>query len=48
MAVQVNYVLSLFEGNINPGDPQGVKLYIQETRETDKESEKLYISVPNA
>ena len=29
MAAQVNYVLSPFEGNINPGDPQGIKTYLQ-------------------
>ena len=43
----VNYVLSSFEGNINPGYPQGLKLYLQETREIDKESDKLNISVSN-
>ena len=25
----VNYVLRLFEGNINPRDQQGIKLYLQ-------------------
>ena len=43
----VNYVLSPFEGNINPGYPQGLKLYLQETKDIDKESEKLDISVSN-
>ena len=27
----VNFVLSTFEGNINLGYPQGIKLYLQET-----------------
>ena len=25
----VNYVLITFEGNINPGYPKGIKLYLQ-------------------
>ena len=29
----VNYVLSPFEGNINPGYPQGLKIYLQATNE---------------
>ena len=28
----INYGLSQIEGNINPGDPTGVKLYIQATK----------------
>ena len=36
----VNYVLSPFEGNINTKDPQGVNLYLQETKEIDKEVDK--------
>ena len=32
----VNYALSPFEGSINPGDTQGLKIYIQETKEIDK------------
>ena len=44
----INYVLSLFEGNINPGDPMGIKLYLQTTNQIDKEYDKLYISVSNA
>ena len=41
----VNYVLIPFEGNINPGDPTGLKLYLQATKDIDKEIDKLYISV---
>ena len=44
----VNYVISPFEGNINPGDPQELKLYIQATQEIDNEADKLDISVSNA
>ena len=43
----VNYVLSSFEGNINPGDPQGLKLYHQEKKGIDKESDKLDVAVSN-
>ena len=32
----VNYVLSPFEGNINTGDPMGIKLDLQVTKEIDK------------
>ena len=44
----VNYVLRKYEGNLNPGDPQGIKLYLQATKEIYKESDKLDISVFNA
>ena len=44
----VNYVLSPFEGKINPGYPHGLKLYLKSTKEIDKESDKLDISVSNA
>ena len=44
-ATVANYVLSPFRGNINPRDPQGIKLYLQATKEIDKESDKLYILV---
>ena len=44
----VNYVISPFEDNINPGDPKGLKLYLQETKDIDKEADKLDISVSNA
>ena len=39
----VNYVLIPFEGNINPGDPTGLKLYLQATKDIDKETDKLDI-----
>ena len=35
-------------GNINHGDPQGLKFYPQATKYNDKEADKLYISVSNA
>ena len=44
----VNYVLIPFEGDINPGDPQGLKLYLQSTKEIFEEVEKLDIPVSNA
>ena len=43
----VNYVLSPFKGHINPWDPQGLKLYLQATKEIYKEPDKLDISVSN-
>ena len=45
MADPVNYVLSPFEGNTNTGYPQGIKLYLQGKKDTEKEADKLYISV---
>ena len=45
MADTINYVLSQFEGNIHSGDPTGIKLYLQATKEIDKEADKLDISV---
>ena len=44
----MNYVLIPFKGNINPGDPQGIKLYLQATKDIDKEADELDISVSNA
>ena len=44
----VNYVIIPFKRNVNPGDPQGLKLYLQAAKEIDKESENLDISVSNA
>ena len=41
----VNYVLSSFEGNIYPGYPTGLKLYLQATKYIDKETKKLDISI---
>ena len=32
----VNYAIIPFEGNINTGDPQGIKLYLKSTKEIDK------------
>ena len=43
----VNYMLSPFEGNTNTENPQGTKLYLQEKKEIDKESEKLDSPVSN-
>ena len=37
-----------FEGNINPGYPTGIKLYLQSTKEIDKETDTLDILVPDA
>ena len=47
MESSMNYVMSLFEGNIKPGYSQGLKLYLQETREIEMEADKLDISVSN-
>ena len=44
----VNYVLSPFKGNINPAGPQGLKFYIQSTKEIYRESDKLDILVSYA
>ena len=44
----VNYVLDPYGGKINPRDAQGIKFYLQATRDIEKESDKLYISVSNA
>ena len=43
----VNYVLNPFEGNINTGYPQGIKIYLQATKEIGKRDDKLDISVSN-
>ena len=43
----VNYVISPFEGNINFVNPTGIKLYLWETKEIEKETYKLDISVSN-
>ena len=45
---QVNYVLKIFEAKINLRYPHGLKLYLKSTKEIDKESDKLDISVSNA
>ena len=36
-APYVNYVLGSFEGNINPGYPTGIKIYLQATKDKDTE-----------
>ena len=48
MADPVNYVLSPFKGNTNPGYPQGLKIFLQTTKDTVNEDKKLNISVSNA
>ena len=48
VAPGMKYLLRLFDGNINTGNPQFIKINLQETKEIDKESEKLYIPVSNA
>ena len=45
MAVAVSYVPISFEGNMYYGDPQGIKIYLQVTKETENEADKLDISV---
>ena len=44
----MNYVLRPFKGNINIGYPTELKIYLQETKKIDKETDKLDISVLNA
>ena len=44
----VNYVLRPFGGNIKPGDPKELKLYLLEIKQIDKEADTLDISVSNA
>ena len=39
----VNYVIRPFEGNINHGDQQVLNMYLQATKEIDKEADKLDI-----
>ena len=48
MADPIKYVLRPFEGNINPGYPTGIKLYIKSKKDIDKEADKLYILDTNA
>ena len=40
MVAILNYVIIPFEGNINPGDPEGLKLYLQATKDIENESDK--------
>ena len=44
----LNYLIIPFEGNIITEDPQGIKLYLQAKKETDKKYDKLDISFSNA
>ena len=48
MDAPVNHFLIPFEGIIHTKDPQGIKFYLQETNDIDKESDKFYIPVSNA
>ena len=43
----VNFVLISFEANIYPGDPIRIKLYLQATKEIDKDTYKIDISISN-
>ena len=43
----VNYVLRPSKGNINPRNSQGLKIYLQEIRYTEKYTDKLDIAVSN-
>ena len=43
----VKNALIPFKGNINPGDPQGIRTYHQATKDIDKEYYKLNISLKN-
>ena len=45
MLERVNCVLSRLKGNINPRDSQGIKNNLQATKDTEKEADKLDISV---
>ena len=45
MADTIIYMLRQIEGNINPVDPTGIKLYLQATKYTDKEADKLDTAV---
>ena len=43
-APKANYMLITSEGNTNPGEPQGIKIYLQAIREIEEEAENSYIS----
>ena len=47
-APYVNYLLKPFAGNKNNGDTTRIKLYLQSTKEVDKEFVKLDIPVSNS
>ena len=46
--VDVNYVVSPLKMNINHGHSKGLKIYLQATKEIDKQTDKLDISVSNS
>ena len=48
VALVVNNVISPFDGNINPVDSQGIKLYFQAKKQIYKETDGIYISVSNS
>ena len=43
MADPINHMLGTFEGNINPVNSQGLKMYLQVTKEIDEAYDKLDI-----
>ena len=45
IAAPTNYVISPFEEEINTGYTTGIKIYPQSKKETNKETDKLDISV---
>ena len=45
IAAPTNYVIGPFEGKINTGYTTGIKIYPQSTKEKNKETENLDISV---
>ena len=47
MLDQFKYMLIPFEENTNPRYPQGLSIYLQETKDIEKEADKLDISVSN-
>ena len=47
-AAMTTFALCQFEQDINPGDSTGLKLYLQATKEIEKEEDCLEVSVSNA
>ena len=47
MVNPMTYVLSPLRGNINPEYPKGLHIYLRETREIEKHSDKLDTTVSN-
>ena len=43
MADWANYVIIPFEGKINLGYPQGIKIYLQATKDTENKADKFDI-----